>query len=99
MFKWFTNLNISIINWDPILIFLISQKLDLETHKEWEKFVSTEYQKELPSFKSFINFLESNIQTLVLLTQPSTIRPTRERSFHANAVQNITCSLCNKNHY
>lgn len=90
-------LNISTASWDPVLVFLITQKLDAETHKEWEKCVSNEYNQELPSFKSLIKFLESNIQTLVLIAQPVTTRTTRERSFHLNSVQ-LTCIFCNKNH-
>lgn len=92
-------LNISTASWDPILVFLTTQKLDSETHKEWETFVSKEYHQDLPSFKSLTNFLESNIHTLVLIAQPVTTRANRERSFHATSLVQITCEFCSKNHF
>ncbi|XP_072934980.1 uncharacterized protein [Epargyreus clarus] len=57
-------MDISTESWDPILVFVITQKLDADTHKEWEKFVSNEYEKELPSYASFIS--ERAVQSLGL---------------------------------
>ncbi|KAL4720803.1 hypothetical protein ACJJTC_011815 [Scirpophaga incertulas] len=48
-------MDISTVSWDPIVIFLTVQKLDMEIHKEWESHVSQEYQTDLPTLAKFYN--------------------------------------------
>ncbi|XP_045509299.1 uncharacterized protein LOC123704855 [Colias croceus] len=54
------NLNVSIDSWDPIIIFLVVQKLDPESHKAWEEFAYTK-SEELPKCDSNINDLLKTI--------------------------------------
>lgn len=62
------NLDISTGSWDPIIIYLLVQKLDPETHKSWEEFAYKEEYEALPSWNDFKSFLESKFRTLELKT-------------------------------
>lgn len=54
--------------WDIIVIFIVSQKLDPESHKMWEHRVTvTELSQELPSLKNFEEFLETRFRSLECL--------------------------------
>lgn len=46
--------------WDTLLIYLISQKLDNNTRKEWETF----NKDDSPKFHDFLNFLKNKCQIL-----------------------------------
>ncbi|XP_037297855.1 uncharacterized protein LOC119190306 [Manduca sexta] len=94
------NLDISTTGWDPMIIFLTVQKLDRETHSEWETFVSREYKIELPTFTNFITFLVDRIHTLELTTQvPLNCQKINKetRSLHTTTIQ-VACKLCNGEH-
>lgn len=58
-----TNLGVQVDAWDIIIIYLISSKLDAETRKQWELQVSQSCE-ELPTFKSFQDFLETRFRAL-----------------------------------
>ncbi|XP_028169257.1 uncharacterized protein LOC114359173 [Ostrinia furnacalis] len=92
-------LNIYTGTWDPLIIFLVIQKLDQESHRAWEAYVSAEYFEELPTFNNFTTFLENRICTLEL-TSPVTAPKDKikERSFTATTSMNRVCSMCKEDH-
>lgn len=51
------NLGVNISSWDPILVHILTQKLDTETHNEY--MASLKEPRELPTLKEFLNFLEN----------------------------------------
>ncbi|XP_075163325.1 uncharacterized protein LOC142235960 [Haematobia irritans] len=56
------NLDIDTSNWDPILVHLLVQKLDLQTRKEWEN--SLKSSTNLPSRSELFTFLDRTFRTL-----------------------------------
>lgn len=50
--------------WDAILVYIISSKLDKETHKQWELTLKKE---ELPTFNDLEEFLEVRWQSFIYL--------------------------------
>ncbi|XP_045455994.1 uncharacterized protein LOC123665778 [Melitaea cinxia] len=108
------NLNICTDTWDPILIFIVGQKLDLESLKEWEEYSYKKNSDEMPSWEDFKNFLESKFRTLELIAPISTVRdkPQTSKSFHVtnrdheihqtqhpNTHIQPSCSYCKGGHY
>ncbi|XP_059062777.1 uncharacterized protein LOC131855518 [Achroia grisella] len=97
------NLSIPTDSWDPVIIYLVVQKLDLESHKEWEEYAYKENSEDLPSWTELKKFLESKFRTLELVNPytSSSIkeRPvaTKERTFHATTTEK-TCFMCKENH-
>ncbi|XP_045505800.1 uncharacterized protein LOC123702169 [Colias croceus] len=89
------NINIITDSWDPLIIFLVVQKLDPESHKDWEEYVQNDTDK-LPSWEQLQQFLQLKFRTLELLS-PST---SKERSFHiaTPAVQFKPCPKCQLEH-
>lgn len=94
------NLGIDITSWDPILIYILTQKIDPETQKHWEN--SLQQPKELPSFKKFINFLETRFQCLEnLSTSPSDKQYLQHSQSHQNRSNYTAKNLIpqNRNNY
>ncbi|XP_075146361.1 uncharacterized protein LOC142220863 [Haematobia irritans] len=56
------NLDISTESWDPILIHLLVQKLDLQARKDWEQ--SLKSSTEIPNLSELFYFLERTFRTL-----------------------------------
>ncbi|XP_073956369.1 uncharacterized protein [Choristoneura fumiferana] len=97
------NLQISTDSWDPIIIFLVVQKLDSESHKDWEEYAHKDNSEELPTWSDFIKFLEAKFRTLELITASSSAPRERatfkERTFHvANTSNEKSCLMCKDNH-
>ncbi|CAG9137937.1 unnamed protein product [Plutella xylostella] len=99
------NQKVSTDSWDPVIIFLIVQKLDSESHKEWEQYAYKEDNEALPTWSDMKKFLESKFRTLELVT-PSTSAPAtekrtatviRERTYHVSTTEK-KCIMCNDNH-
>ncbi|XP_064292652.1 uncharacterized protein LOC135309907 [Plodia interpunctella] len=96
------NLDITTGSWDPLIVFLVVQKLDPESHKEWEEFALTENREELSKWSDLNKFLESKFRTLELVA-PSTAKNTRERAFHVStesptSTSEKSCIMCSENH-
>jgi hypothetical protein len=101
------NLNVNIDNWDPIIIHLITTKLDTVTHREWE--LSTQPNK-LPTLTELTDFLEKRSQTLETVnsnkgveTHPPLFQQKYKHKFQPKlkshlAVNEPRCSFCNGNH-
>ncbi|XP_055387374.1 uncharacterized protein LOC129615957 [Condylostylus longicornis] len=73
------NLQIDVEGWDPIIVYLIVQKLPTETHQLWEQSVSAENQ--LPTWRQLESFLETRFRTLEAIS-------TRRSSSHYRPLQN-----------
>lgn len=56
------NLGVDIDSWDPFLVHILSQKLDMDTHNDY--MASLKEPRELPSIKEFLKFLENKFTTL-----------------------------------
>ncbi|XP_059050651.1 uncharacterized protein LOC131845591 [Achroia grisella] len=94
------NLNITTDSWDPIIIFLVVQKLDPESHKQWEAYAYKENTDELPTWTDLKKFLESQFRTLELVTPSSSYtreRTVKEKSYHVTTSNKI-CVMCKSDH-
>lgn len=58
------NLKIQTDSWDPFIIFLVSQKLDPESFKEWEKAIYKDTADIMPTWEELKRFLEGQFRTL-----------------------------------
>ena len=56
------NLDVNIDTWDPILIHILSQKLDVETHNEY--MASLEHPRDLPKMSDFLAYLENKFTAM-----------------------------------
>ncbi|KAF9408765.1 hypothetical protein HW555_011656 [Spodoptera exigua] len=56
------NLGVDIDTWDPILVHILSQKLDSETYSDYID--SLKNSRELPSLKEFLEYLEAKFTAL-----------------------------------
>jgi len=96
-------------HWDSLLIFLVSEKFDANTQKEWE----SELLKipELPTQTTLLDFLEKRCHFLEKMekTTDSVNRSQTSKSYkqkgdsqsqlsHA-ATQRLTCPLCKEQHH
>lgn len=72
------SLKIDTKTWDPLVIYLLFQKLDQETYKMWE--LSFTKPKELPTINAFLAFLQTRFQNLenIVCTKP---KPTPNFSY------------------
>ncbi|XP_060800865.1 uncharacterized protein LOC132901873 [Amyelois transitella] len=91
------NLDVNTSSWDPIIIYLLVQKLDSETHKSWEEHAYKDEAEDLPTWLEFKKFLESRFRTLELITNNNSTREVKsikERSFHTATVEPATKRTC-----
>lgn len=75
------NLQINTSSWDPIIIFLVSQKLDPETLKDWEEFTYKNNTDQLPTWDMLKGFLEAKFRTLELI-MPMSIHSKEKSQTH-----------------
>ncbi|XP_075157800.1 uncharacterized protein LOC142231065 [Haematobia irritans] len=102
------NLDVDTTTWDPVLIHLLCQKLDLQTRKEWEH--SLKSSTELPTRKEMFDFLERTFRTLESLDSEQSSsnkdRSTRSNYRTRNTLLNcnvaqpkgVNCIFCSKSH-
>lgn len=69
MINGLSNLDINTESWDVLIIYIMSQKLDVESRKMWESKVSTitNHSNVLPSLTKFKDFLETRYHSLEFL--------------------------------
>lgn len=58
-------LELPVKEWDAILVFVITGKLDPETHRQWE--LSLENPSELKEFEDLLKFLDSRWKSLKMI--------------------------------
>ncbi|XP_075163287.1 uncharacterized protein LOC142235924 [Haematobia irritans] len=102
------SLNIDISTWDSILIYLLTQKLDAQTRKEWEQ--SLKASTSIPPMSEMLIFLETTFRTLESLEEDSSCtpktfgiesrkKPTKTvRAHTASTVNDDNCPCCHKRH-
>ncbi|KAJ0171671.1 hypothetical protein K1T71_012434 [Dendrolimus kikuchii] len=56
------NLGVAIDTWDPMIVYILSQKLDQESHNDYIE--SLKNPRELPSLQEFLKFLEAKFTAL-----------------------------------
>lgn len=80
------NLKINTDSWDPVIIFLISQKLDAESLKDWEEQAYKASCDDMPTWDDMKGFLQSKFRTLELIapTCSTSVREkqTTHKAFH-----------------
>lgn len=54
------SLNVNTSDWDPLLIFIIGEKIDLKLRQDWE----SKCDRELPKFNDFLDFLGKKCELL-----------------------------------
>lgn len=86
-------------NWDDLLIYHVTSKLDPVTITEWENTLKT--PSDIPKFTELIKFLDKRCQTLETVantsfTDPVSAKPAKVANV-AQASKNV-CSICSKNH-
>ncbi|XP_065361949.1 uncharacterized protein LOC135955527 [Calliphora vicina] len=102
------SLKIDISTWDSILVYLITQKLEMQTRKEWEQ--SLKASTSIPPMSDMLNFLETTFRTMESLEEEAVStthvygkenrkKPTRViRAHTASTVNDNNCLFCNKRH-
>ncbi|CAK1579685.1 unnamed protein product [Parnassius mnemosyne] len=80
--KSLQNLDINTDTWDPIMNYLVVSKLDTESRKQWEMYVSQNVQPNtLPSWNQLASFLETRFRTLEMLEgQKNTSKATQNNT-------------------
>ncbi|XP_067648555.1 uncharacterized protein [Eurosta solidaginis] len=107
-------LEVDTSNWDPILMFLLTQKIDKQTRKEWEQ--SLHGSTDIPQVKEFLKFLDSTYKALEFVEEGLPIAKLAKPSVNSHkdlrrgayaksvltattATANNSCSYCQQNHF
>ncbi|CAK1589376.1 unnamed protein product [Parnassius mnemosyne] len=89
------NIGVKTSDWDIIIIFLITQKLDPESRKQWEQRVSDSVQ-DLPSLNQFEEFLQSRFRSLEFLD--TRVQRVEKANCTHVATTLVACAFCTLNH-
>ncbi|XP_069361070.1 uncharacterized protein [Maniola hyperantus] len=100
------NIEIDISNWDIIIIYIVSQKLDPESRKQWES--KANESNELPTLSVFKEFLEHKFRSLEFLNakpKPSIVNNKVNVShvanfngFNTSNQSKVICQYCRGDH-
>lgn len=98
-------LEVDIASWDPLLLFIIVQKLSKETHSAWE--LSQQDINALPEFSNFIDFLENRFRVLEVIDErkassATASKQSRQLKNHAastSSASSASCPICSEQHY
>lgn len=88
--------------WDVIIIFLMSEKLDSDTRKEWES-KANENLDDSPSLDTFKQFLVHKYRSIQFLDPKISKATSHTKSYKANvhtctAISGSNCPLCKEEH-
>lgn len=90
------NMGINTIEWDPIIIHLLTQKLPFESHKVWEESLGD--CTDVPTWKQFKSFLESRFRTLEAISgskpKQSNIKSENKQNIHTFYSASNSCTFC-----
>ncbi|KOB67489.1 putative bel15-i ag [Operophtera brumata] len=81
------NLVTDVTSWDPLIVYILCQKLDSDTHSEYMK--SVKQPRELPVLSEFLTFLES---------QFTSMEASRRKQDNSNQKQQVQKSSNKFNH-
>lgn len=90
------NLQVDVSNWDLIVIYIVSLKLDSESRRLWEAKVSETF-KELPTLANFKEFLQNRFRSLEFLDS-KVAKPSTSRNVKSLHVTVPACTYCNEDH-
>lgn len=99
-------LDIDVSSWDPLLLFLILQRINKETHQAWETHLQG--STTLPKFEDFMTFMEARFRMLEIIddrkprsSANSGGRPQRElKSYATMSGSSVSsCPVCAAHHY
>ncbi|KAL0860196.1 hypothetical protein ABMA27_010503 [Loxostege sticticalis] len=101
-----TNIGVDVTSWDIQIIHLLTLKLDVDSRKEWELYISNNSElDELPKFTQFKDFLKKRYRALEFLELKSSVshkaqnvqsqNVNKPRVFHA---VELKCEFCSENH-
>ncbi|KAL0818485.1 hypothetical protein ABMA28_008940 [Loxostege sticticalis] len=101
-----TNIGVDVTSWDILIIHLLTLKLDEDSRKEWELYISNNSElDELPKFTQFKDFLTKRYRALEFLEPKSSVsykaqnvqfqNVNKPRVFHA---VELKCEFCSENH-
>lgn len=94
-------------HWDLLLIYILSNKLDYYTNRDWESLVSKKPDEEMPALDEFIDFLNQRCKVLETINRN---KPDKSKSIEKyqkyNSSKSATfvatdttqCELCNQHH-
>jgi hypothetical protein len=93
-------LNINTISWDPLIVPIITQKLNFPTKREWE----AKLNSEIPKLADLQDFLNNKCNLLESLNSGNQISQSSQHkthaiAIHASANDKLTCSFCKKGHF
>ena len=90
-------------HWDDVLVYTLSAKLDVNTHREWQKHLTT---SQLPTFQQFLEFVNHRCQMLEASAKKSASAPqiqlrpqsnAKRQAAHVATVKN-KCTFCAGEH-
>ncbi|KAL0810597.1 hypothetical protein ABMA28_010714 [Loxostege sticticalis] len=110
--KSLSTMGIQTQTWDTIIIYLVASKLDTESHKQWETYISNQCD-DLPTWQQMVEFLETRFRTLEMVdtskpwqkqSQLNSKPTSKPKAFHAAVVNDqksskIVCVMCEEPHY
>ncbi|KAL0822198.1 hypothetical protein ABMA28_004328 [Loxostege sticticalis] len=110
--KSLSTMGIQTQTWDTIIIYLVASKLDTESHKQWESYISNQCD-DLPTWQQMVEFLETRFRTLEMVdtskpwqkqSQQNSKQTSKPKAFHAAVVNDqksskIVCVMCEEPHY
>ncbi|XP_059224007.1 uncharacterized protein LOC131997304 [Stomoxys calcitrans] len=94
--------NISVLSWDPILVYWVSSKLPEETLTAWENTLND--HKQMPSWDQLDEFISRRLNMLESISdmrKPVNHSPLSNKSqnFHTRSEHNYRpCKVCKQNH-
>ncbi|XP_075151077.1 uncharacterized protein LOC142225183 [Haematobia irritans] len=94
--------NISVVSWDPFLVFWVSSKLPEETLTAWENSITN--HKQMPSWGQLDEFISRRldmIESISDMRKPANTQVSTHKSqnFHTNSESNYRpCKVCRQNH-
>lgn len=97
------SIGVDTTTWDPIVIHLITSKMDSESLKQWEENVSRECDDQLPTFEMLTNFLETRFRALEGVqssrnnTRTTRTNPDNKRVFYTSPKEG--CVVCGGDHF
>lgn len=92
-------LDISVNDWNPWIVLVVTKKLDHDTNKAWEEHINA--ATEIPDYDTLMEFLEVRYRVLEGLSK-TRIKKNKELNLkvrtHTATTNNIGCYLCNEPH-
>ena len=86
------NLEIDISNWDPIFVFIVSQKLPSDTRQFWEQSLKS---TDTPAYSELCKFLECRFRALEVLSKVKQPSQKKQEAHVFHTYSSSACSICN----